>query len=533
MGKRLARATALTAAGVVVAAGAGTAYAELSASGPAYRLASVASADVTSDLQVVGTLTPERQASVSFPVDGTVASVAVTAGQRVAAGQLLGAVDTAPLKASLASAQSTLATANLRVHNDLASQDAAAATTAATTPAGPSLRPLQQAVLAAQRAADRVLGQARTALAQAARACPAASAPDPAATPSAPGPAPAPSGSRLDPTRSGAGASAAAAAPAPSPTGTVSPAPAPTPSPTASPAPSAVACARATQRVLAAETVVLHAQQALSRQLTALSAALSGAAGTRGQQPGRASDPAGGSAGGAGQPVSAAQLAADQAAADAAAAQVTVAQQDLANADVVSPISGTVVGVDVTPGAAVSAGSTAFEVAGLGTYQVVTTVPVTDMPELRAGQHASVRPDGLSAPISGAVVSIGLMPDTSVSPATYPVTIGLTGPPSGLHAGGLASVTITTGHGSGVSVPTSAVHQSGRSATVIVLAGGKARVTRVTVGTKGPVWTRITAGLRIGQQVVLADLSKPLPTTNLPGLGGPGGPGQARFVVAG
>ena len=76
----------------------------------------------------------------------------------------------------------------------------------------------------------------------------------------------------------------------------------------------------------------------------------------------------------------------------------------------VSPIDGTVVTVSVTPGASASAGSTAFVVAGLDSYQVVTTVPVADLPELKIGQQASVQPDGTSAPLTGSVVSIGLMP---------------------------------------------------------------------------------------------------------------------------
>jgi len=210
--------------------------------------------------------------------------------------------------------------------------------------------------------------------------------------------------------------------------------------------------------------------------------------------------------------------------ADAAAAQVTVAQANLANATVVSPIDGTVVTVSVTPGASAGAGSTAFVIAGLDSYQVVTTVAVADLPDLRVGQRASVQPDGTGSPLSGSVALIGLVPATSGSPATYSVTVGLTGPASGLHAGGYANVTVTTAQGRGVSVPTSAVHGFGHSATVTVYAGGKTKVTRVTVGTRGPVMTRITSGLAIGQQVVLADLSQPLPTNNLgnqfPGPGG-------------
>jgi len=183
-----------------------------------------------------------------------------------------------------------------------------------------------------------------------------------------------------------------------------------------------------------------------------------------------------------------------------------------------------VVTVSVTPDAAETAGSTAFVIAGLDAYEVVTQVPVTDLPQLKTGQRASVLPDGTSTPRSGSVVSIGLIPDSTGSPVTYPVTIGLAGQPSGLLPGSYAGVTITTARSGGVSVPTSAVHRSGHQATVIVYAGGKARVTKVTVGTVGPVMTRITAGLRAGEQVVLANLSQPLPDNNPASQGpGPGG----------
>ena len=187
-----------------------------------------------------------------------------------------------------------------------------------------------------------------------------------------------------------------------------------------------------------------------------------------------------------------------------------------------SPIDGTVVSVEVGQGATVTAGGTAFEIAGLDSYQVQTEVPVTDLPMLKTGQRASVQADGLASPLTGSVISIGLTPDTSNSPVTYPVTIGLTGQPAGLHPNGFASVVISTGHSRGVSVPTSAVHYTKHGATVTVYAAGRARAVKVIVGTKGPVRTRITAGLMAGQQVVLAILGQPLPSNNLnqgPGFG--------------
>ena len=532
--------------GLVVVAGAGTAYATVSSSsGPAYRLASVTPARVTGTLDVVGTLNPVQQADVPFAVSGTVGSVAVKVGQRVTAGQKLGSLSKASLKAELTAAQSTLAGADLQVGNDIASQDKAAtgsgsrsgSTPEHGSPSGPaasSLRPLQQRVLRDQRRADQALAQARLALARARRACAGVPGPGPAGTPSpSPSGTPPPSRSATPTVSPAQTETRAAGAGGPSPTAVPTGSADPSPTPTGPPG----TCAHATKQVLAAETVVLHAEQALSRQLTTLGAALARAIAAAGASPptggGGGTTPGGGSGGRKSGPVtaggvtgtaSAAQLAADQATADADAAQVTVAQQDLANATVVSPISGTVVSADVSPGTAATAGSTAFEIAGLDSYQVVTDVPVTDLPALKVGQRASVQPDGLTRSRPGSVVSIGLIPDTSASPVTYPVTIGITGQAAAaLHANSFADVTITTGQSHGVSVPTSAVHYSGDSATVTVYSAGKIHSVKVRIGTKGLVMTRITAGLKVGQHVVLADLRKPLPSNNLPGPAGPGG----------
>jgi HlyD family secretion protein len=262
---------------------------------------------------------------------------------------------------------------------------------------------------------------------------------------------------------------------------------------------------------------VLQAQQALSGRLTALTNALAkdvAAADTSSYVSGTADPASSARSGGSGGQAGAAQLAADQASDDAATAQVTVAQQALAAATVATPISGAVISVSATVGADETAGSTAFVIAGLDSFEVVAQVPVTDMPQLKVGERASVLPDGTTTPVSGSVVSIGLIPDSTGSPTTYPVTIGLTGLPSGLHADGYATVTITTARSSGVSVPTSALHRSGRAATVTVYAGGKTRVVKVKVGTMGAVWTRIASGLKAGQHVVLANLNQPLPNNN-------------------
>jgi multidrug efflux pump subunit AcrA (membrane-fusion protein) len=83
-----------------------------------------------------------------------------------------------------------------------------------------------------------------------------------------------------------------------------------------------------------------------------------------------------------------------------------------------------------------------------------------------------------------------------------------------------ADVVITTGTAkNAVTVPNSAIHSTGRGHTVTVQAGGRTSAVRVTLGVAGSDRTQVTSGLTVGQQVVLADLGTPLPssTTNTNG----------------
>jgi hypothetical protein len=88
--------------------------------------------------------------------------------------------------------------------------------------------------------------------------------------------------------------------------------------------------------------------------------------------------------------------------------------------------------------------------------------------------------------------------------------------------------------GDAVTVPTSAVEGIGAASFVTVLQAGKPERVRVTVGATGPVLTQVTSGLTVGEQVILADLSTPLPTNTNPfaarslTTGGGGGFGGAR-----
>jgi multidrug efflux pump subunit AcrA (membrane-fusion protein) len=116
--------------------------------------------------------------------------------------------------------------------------------------------------------------------------------------------------------------------------------------------------------------------------------------------------------------------------------------------------------------------------------------------------------------------------------------VGLTGDVPTLFAGSDATVSITLAQvHDAVTVPTSAVTSLGTISFVTVLTAGKPTNVRVTVGAAGPVLTQITSGLTVGEQVVLANMSTPLPTNSNPfaarGLTGGGGGGFVGVRIGG
>ncbi|MFI5046685.1 MAG: efflux RND transporter periplasmic adaptor subunit [Acidimicrobiia bacterium] len=203
-----------------------------------------------------------------------------------------------------------------------------------------------------------------------------------------------------------------------------------------------------------------------------------------------------------------------------------------------SPIAGTVDAVNFAVGTSVSAASTTATIVvhGGGGYQVSTTIGVDSIPQVAVGQSADIVPDGTHQALSGKVTSISITPNsTSSASTTYLVVIGLANPNVTLGNASTGTVTISTHDAkSTLAVPTSAVTTTGTLHSVEVRDGNTTRQVAVKVGASGYTWTQITSGLSKGQQVVLADLSQPLPgsattstsntsTTPLNGTGFPGG----------
>ncbi|MBV9822748.1 MAG: efflux RND transporter periplasmic adaptor subunit [Actinobacteria bacterium] len=229
-------------------------------------------------------------------------------------------------------------------------------------------------------------------------------------------------------------------------------------------------------------------------------------------------------------PASAEQLTADRAQIDAAAADLVLAQRNLSAAVLTSPISGTVAAVAIQRGQTVSANSGSITVVGGGREQVSTTVSLADVDSVKVGDPATVTVDGVAAPLPGRVSSIGLLNTTTGSSTSYPVTVLLDPTTAKLFDGSGASVTIRVATVKGVlTVPSSAVHTTGRLPTVTVIRNGKASTTGITVGAVGSDRTEVRSGLSAGDQVVLATLGTPLPssdsTTNRRFISGFGGGG--------
>ncbi|GAB2999583.1 biotin/lipoyl-binding protein [Amycolatopsis acidiphila] len=257
---------------------------------------------------------------------------------------------------------------------------------------------------------------------------------------------------------------------------------------------------------------------------------------------------------------SSAQVSADEAAITAAQNQLSNAQTALSEATLTSPTAGTVAAVNLTVGQQVSAGgsgsassssssgsgsggqsggqnnsgssssSTASSssssssgtaqivVISTGSYVVNASVDDTEIGQLKTGEQAVITPDGSTTPVYGTVTSVAVMATGSSSVPSYPVTIGVTGSPTGLFAGASASVSIVVKQLTDVlTIPATAVHYNGGQATVDQMVGGKQTSRPVQLGQSSNGVIQVLSGLSEGDEVMVATPA---------GTGGAGGTGR-------
>ncbi|HEY3842659.1 MAG TPA: efflux RND transporter periplasmic adaptor subunit [Acidimicrobiales bacterium] len=248
------------------------------------------------------------------------------------------------------------------------------------------------------------------------------------------------------------------------------------------------------------------------------------------------------------------QIDSDEASVTSAESSLSSAQTNLGDASLTSTIAGTVASVDLTVGQAVSGGgggaaaasdsssgsSAQVTVIGTTSYLVTTTVDDTQVGEIADGDQVTITPSGSTstAPIFGTVASIGYIASQSSNVASFPVTIDVTGSPSGLYDGATANVEIIYKQLNNVTeIPTAAItYDTSGDAQVTEVVGGRHVTKNVTVGDAENGETQITSGLSPGDKVIQRVITfRPGSGTTTGGLLGGGGatPGGGRFNFPG
>ena len=552
--RRRIRRTVTAAVVLVLLAGGGLAVAQTTGSKPTvYRLATASQQAVTATLEGVATIQPVVQADVAFPNAGTVTTVDVAVGDTVTTGQQLAQLDTADLLVTVRSKEAALDKAQLILAEAIDGKDvsslvggaagrsfvlspAAVTRALALLPADApdGLAAARAGVAAAQHDVDSAISEAAGALDSATSVCSAIGVDPDSTDPSAVSSAVNACQSALNTVVSkqdkvkGAQNDLADASSAldsllqqwADDAATATTAEPATTAPAATTATTSPATTSGSTSDTSTTTSTPSAGDTTpsSDVPSSTTGGRTGGGGSgRSSSGGGATRSAGAGGGATTKSPTASDIAGYQQDVDAAQSALDVAYLAVAQATIASPIDGTVIAVNIAPGDSVSAGSATetIVIQGAGGYEATTTVSLADVADVKVGATATVLPDGSSTAFNGKVVSVAVVPTTSTAgTSSFAVAIALDGDTSALHNGGIGSVAIVTGSTEPtLAVPTSAVTTDGSTHTVQVYDGTTVTTTRVEVGVIGPVWTQITSGVTEGQQVVLAELDKPLPSS--------------------
>lgn len=169
-----------------------------------------------------------------------------------------------------------------------------------------------------------------------------------------------------------------------------------------------------------------------------------------------------------------------------------------------APIAGTVVEKLITPGQLLQAGTTpCFTVADLSRAWVMAQIFGSDIDSVQVGDPARVSSDGDSKTITGAVSNISALVDPNTRSAT--ARVSLDNPGDVLKKQMFVRVRIQSRQqNTGLLVPVSTVLRDDENLPFVYVAqadGGFARRS-VTLGYRANDRYDITAGLRVGEQVV-------------------------------
>lgn len=182
------------------------------------------------------------------------------------------------------------------------------------------------------------------------------------------------------------------------------------------------------------------------------------------------------------------------------------AQENLAQAQLLASIDGTVLTVEVNEGQKAAAGTTALTMADLTALKLTVNVAEVDISKIQLGQPAEVTIDALPEQVfNGLVTQIAPTSDSEQGVVNYPVTVQLIDTDlSGVRPGMTAVATLLDEDAAdGWLVPTSAVIERNGNTMVLVLRDGQPQPVRVTkVGAQGD-WTIVESPeLQAGDEAV-------------------------------
>jgi RND family efflux transporter MFP subunit len=223
---------------------------------------------------------------------------------------------------------------------------------------------------------------------------------------------------------------------------------------------------------------------------------------------------------------SATQLAADRASLASAESDLDAAQEALEDATLRAPFNGTVSAVGFEVGDQAGSGdgqsgdgsdsTPAITVISPRALRVDANVSAADVSQLKTGMQVEITPTGGGKPEYGTVSEVGVIATASDSGAAqFPVTVDVTGRPTGLYAGSTASLAITVKQATDVlAVDTQALHTDEDGTYVYVIDGTKRTKRVVTVGETYGAQTEVLSGLEEGDVVELVSFSAPRSSGN-------------------
>ena len=179
-----------------------------------------------------------------------------------------------------------------------------------------------------------------------------------------------------------------------------------------------------------------------------------------------------------------------------AQAAVELARKARSDALLVAPISGLVSQRLVQPGERVAVDAKLVEIVDLSRLELEAAIAPEDVVALRVGNRATLRIDGIDAPVSARVARIN--PSAQAGTRAIMAYLVIDAQP-GLRQGLFAKGTIEIGRRQALALPVSAVRVDQALPYVLRIQDGKALATSVRLGARGVVdgeaWVEVVEGL--------------------------------------